>query len=72
MGASNPRNSAQDKLSGSCRRIGKMAVLTKCGVCDRSVVGVTVGKGGRYCIECKSCGYSATSHYKDANSPPKV
>jgi hypothetical protein len=41
-------------------------------MCDRPVVGVIIGKKGCYGIECKGCGYSATSYFEDANSPPKV
>ena len=43
-----------------------MAVMTRCGCCNRAVVGVTIPSGrGRYSIECKNCGYSATSHFRD-------
>jgi len=49
-----------------------MAVLTRCGVCDQAVVGVIIGKKGRYAIECKNCGYSASSHFSDSNNPPKA
>src|SRR4051812_26241851 len=59
MGSIN-RHNKQDKYSGSCRRVGKMAVLTRCGACDRPVVGIVVrGQTNKYSIECKGCGYSA-------------
>lgn len=71
MGAKNRRHDTrQDKHAAACRRIGKMAVLTQCGACNRPVVGVTMSQQGRYCMECKNCGYSATSHFSDAESPP--
>jgi hypothetical protein len=72
MGATNRKDTRQDKYATSCRRSGKMAVLTRCGMCDRPVIGVIIGKRGCYCIECKGCGYSATSYFDDASSPPKV
>ena len=73
MGATNrPHDTRQDKHAAVCRRSGKMAVLTRCGCCDRPVIGVIIGENGRYCMECKACGYSATSHFSDANSPPKT
>jgi hypothetical protein len=73
MGARNrPHDTRQDQHAASCRRIGKMAVLTLCGACKQPVVGVIMRKLGLYCIECKTCGYSAVSHFTDAGSPPKV
>jgi hypothetical protein len=69
MGAANRRNTQQDKHARSCQRSGKMAVVTRCGCCDRPVVGVIVReRPGQYCIECKGCGYSATSHYDQSKS----
>jgi hypothetical protein len=66
MGSINRRNCKQDKFARACRRSGKMAVLTRCGACGRSVVGVIMREQtGKYCIECKGCGYSATSHFSD-------
>ena len=62
----------QDKHANSCFRVGRMAVLTFCGSCDQPVVGVVIGRRARYCIECKNCVYSASSHFKDANGPPKL
>jgi hypothetical protein len=71
MGAKN--HTRQDKYATSSRRSGKMAVLTRCGACDRSVVGVIMREQpGRYCMECKGCGYSATSRFSEAGSPPSV
>jgi hypothetical protein len=62
--------SQQDKFAASARRSGKMAVVTRCGVCDRSVVGVIMRDNpGQYCIECKGCGFSATSHFSDGPLP---
>lgn len=73
MGATNRNENKQDKYAASCRRSGKMAVLTRCGACDRSVIGVIMPESpGRYCMECKGCGYSATSRFSDASSPPSV
>ena len=73
MGATNRNETRQDKHATSCRRSGKMAVLTRCGECRRSVVGVIIREEpGQYCIECKGCGFSATSHFREADSPPKV
>ena len=70
MGSINRDNSKQDKHSASCRRSGKMAVLTRCGACGRSVVGVIMCEmPSQYCIECKCCGYSATSHFSDDQQP---
>jgi hypothetical protein len=70
MGATNrPHDNRQDKLAALCRRSGKMAVLTRCGYCERPVVGVLMGKRGRYCMECKDCGYSATSRFTDGQQP---
>ena len=62
--ASNRHNTKQDKHAAACRRSGKMAVLTLCGMCDKPVVGVVVGKRGRYAVECKRCGYSAMSRFE--------
>ncbi len=67
MGAIDPHDHRQHNHASSCRRKGKMAVLTFCGCCNRPVVGVILrGKPGRYTIECKGCGFSATSHYKES------
>lgn len=67
MGAIDPRDKRQDNYVNSCRRSGRMAVMTCCGSCQRPVVGVTIRGGhGRYSIECKHCGYSATSHFRDS------
>ena len=64
MGAIDPRDKRQDAFSSACHRIGRMAILSRCGCCKRPVVGVVMPKGpGRYSIECKNCGYSATSHF---------
>ncbi len=68
MGAIDPRDKRQDNHAAVCRRSGRMAVLTRCGCCNRPVVGVTIPRGrGRYSVECKNCGYSATSHYHRDN-----
>ncbi len=74
MGASKRHDvNKQDKHAVLCRRSGKMAVLTQCGACDRSVIGVIVrDQPGKYCIECKCCGYSATSHFSDGHNPDIV
>ena len=65
MGSINRHDGKQDKYAESCHRSGKMGVLTRCGACNRPVVGVVVREQpGKYCIECKTCGYSAMSHYK--------
>lgn len=72
MGAKNRKNSKQHKYAASCRRVGKMGVLTRCGSCDRPAVGVIVQKRGRYSLECKACGFSANSYFSDADSPPTV
>ncbi len=70
MGATNRHDSKQAKYAAACRRSGKMAVITRCGVCDRSVIGVIVReRRGEYCIECKGCGFSATSHFSDGHEP---
>lgn len=63
MGATNRRDNPQHKHADKCRLVGKMAVLTLCGECDKPVVGVVVGRRQRYCMECKSCGFSASSHF---------
>ena len=63
MGAKNRKNSKQHQYAALCRRVGKMAVLTRCGGCDRPVVGVIVQKSERYSMECKSCGFSAISYF---------
>jgi hypothetical protein len=49
-----------------------MAVLTFCGSCDQPVVGVVIGRRAKYSIECKNCGYSASSHFKDGKNPPPI
>jgi hypothetical protein len=68
MGAIDPHDSRQDQHAAACRLVGKMAVLTLCGCCNRPVVGVVMhGKPGRYSIECKACGYSATSSYAQSD-----
>jgi transcription elongation factor Elf1 len=72
MGASKRDGTKQDKHAGLCRRVGKMGVLTRCGACNQPVVGVVLGRRTRYCIECKNCGYSASSHFSDGNGPPTV
>jgi hypothetical protein len=60
----------QEKYATSCRRIGKMAVITRCGACHRPIIGVIVREHpGHYCIECKDCGFSARSHFSDDHSP---
>lgn len=64
MGASNRHNKQQAKHAASCRRVGRMALLTRCGACGKPVVGVVMQNRDRYCIECKNCGYSATSAYQ--------
>ena len=70
MGATNRKDTRQDKYSASCRRSGKMAVLARCGACDRSVIGVIMReKPGQYCMECKGCGFSAASHFSDGHQP---
>lgn len=67
MGAIDPRDKRQDNYANSCRRSGRMAVVTCCGSCQQPVVGVTIRSGrGRYSMECKHCGYSATSHFHEA------
>lgn len=65
MGAIDPHDSRQDQHASDCRLEGKMTVHTLCGCCHRPVTGVTMtDKPGRYTIECKACGYSATSRYE--------
>jgi DNA-directed RNA polymerase subunit RPC12/RpoP len=66
MGATNRHNNQQAKHLESCRRSGKMAMLTLCGACDEAVVGVIMQKQNRYAIECKYCGYSAVAPYQQA------
>lgn len=65
MGARNHKNSKQHKYAASCRRVGKMALLTRCGGCDRPVVGVVLQKSANYSMECKACGFSAVSRFSD-------
>jgi len=68
MGAGNRKNSKQHKNAASCRRVGRMGVLTRCAGCDRPVLGVIVQQSERYSMECKACGFSAISYFGDANS----
>jgi transcription elongation factor Elf1 len=69
MAANTPEDARQDNHASACRRRGKMAVLTLCGRCNRPVVGVVMRpRSNQYCIECKSCGYSAISRYERRNS----
>jgi hypothetical protein len=65
MGAKNRKNSKQHKYADSCRIVGKMALLTQCGGCDRPVVGVVLQNSANYSMECKACGFSAVSHFSD-------
>jgi hypothetical protein len=68
MGTTDRHDSMQDKYAASCRLSGRMLVLTLCGACNHPVAGVIVrDKPGQYCIECKGCGFSATSHFSDGH-----
>jgi hypothetical protein len=66
MDARKRHNNQQAKHADSCRRSGRMAIVTLCGACDKPVVGVVLQKQNRYAIECKSCGYSAIAQYRQA------
>ena len=66
MDSKKRRSNLQVKHAGSCRRSGKMAMLTLCGACNEPVVGVIMQKKDRYAIECKCCGYSAVAAYQPA------
>ena len=72
MGDAKSHDIKQDQHSTSCRRSGKMAVLTLCGSCNQPVVGVIMRTPRLYCIECKTCGYSAISHFRDDAGRPRV
>jgi len=67
MSAKNREESQQDKFAAACRRLGKMAVATQCAACEQPVIGVIVPEcPGQYSIECKRCGFSAVSVFRDA------
>jgi transcription elongation factor Elf1 len=66
MDSKNRRSNLQAKHIESCRRSGRMAIMTLCGACNETVVGVVLQKKNRYSIECKNCGYSAIAEYRNA------